>query len=77
MERELAAEREEEERKEKARKAKLKKEREEERPMAVGAHALARQDGVETNGTYDIHPFSFRQYSPDLAGLHSSVNTRS
>lgn len=52
MERELAAEREEEEKKEKLRKAKLKKEREEERPMAVGAHALARQDGVQTNGAY-------------------------
>lgn len=54
-ERDLAAEREaEEERKEKTKKARMKKEREDEhRPLAVGAHALARQDGGD-NGTCHI-----------------------
>lgn len=48
-EQELADHQEEEARKEKIKRQK-RKEQEEERPLAVGAHALARQDGGEPDG---------------------------
>ena len=47
---ELAERAAEEERQERIRKSTIKKERDENRPLAVGAHSLARQDGVETKG---------------------------
>ncbi len=47
---ELAERAAEEERQERIRKSTIKKDRDENRPLAVGAHSLARQDGVETKG---------------------------
>lgn len=46
-EQELADREEEEARNEKQKRQKLRKEQDEERPLAVGAHSLARQDGGE------------------------------
>lgn len=49
-EQEMADREAEEARKEKHKRQKMRKEQEEERPLAVGAHSLARQDGGETDG---------------------------
>jgi len=53
-EQELAEHEEEEARKEKLKRQKVRKDQGEERPLAVGAHALARQDGGETDGKFKV-----------------------
>lgn len=58
-EREKAADKEAEDRKHKLKKVSKKREPDEERPLAVGAHGVARQDGVDLHkGDYPIFHFS-------------------